>query len=77
MNDIGNWEEVQHQQRQTVGAGGVLGLSTYEDNSYYSEDEERDILFSGVFSFLHGLPRLHNGDLLLLQGDEIIQLLCC
>lgn len=54
---------------------GVLsGHSTYEDDSHHRKDQEGDILFSGVFGFFHRLPRLYDGDLLLLQRYKIVQL---
>lgn len=52
----------------------LIGHSTYEDDSHHRKDQEGDILFPGVFGFFHRLPRLYDGDLLLLQRYKIVQL---
>jgi hypothetical protein len=79
MKDIGNWEKLTERKiskTPIVATGWVDGLCTNEDYSDHGKDEESDILFPGILSLLHRLPRLHHGDLLLLQRDEIIQLIC-
>lgn len=47
---------------------------TYENHSDDCEHQQGDVLLLVVLALFHGLPRLDNGDLLLLQRDEVVQL---
>lgn len=83
MKDMGNWWKSQLEDRIVTrafpagpeGAGKEEGKAeTYENDCDDGKDQESDILLLVVLALFHGLPRLYDGDLLLFQRDEVVQL---
>lgn len=72
MNDMGSY--MMSVSLLYVGLLLVAGSVTHKNHCHDSEHEKSDVLSLVVLPLPHGLPRLHNGDLLLLERDKIVQL---